>query len=608
MVGVFLVGGCAGAAPSASPPGQTTHARAPGSPGASSKTAAAASAAAVASPTASPQASQSAPTAGPRATLDTTPVACADMQPESTRVVTRDGTTYDLVVDEGGSGTCSILATNVHGVAAAHRRIRLDAAMSAALLRTVRGDADTLFVFLDGGGLATDAPSWYRLLVIGPEGIRADIATAWELEKSPAGTWYLRSQVLESDGSVRTTSLAALGQDGRPSKGWPYTVKGDLGWPIFAGDGTAYLAQSTADGHALVALSPAGALLRGWPAAIPGEVPRSWTGLRAPRIADDGSLYDAFATGVYWFGRDGKPKPGWPYVMPGGMSTSSWPFGIGGEPFGPLRTSDETTYLPVTVANVARQKILCLRADASACPGWPARLPDGWFPSWWPGQVALDAQGSLQLRLWSYPEGDLRRDVTIRRDGTQSARVIAGDTISGLAEAYGVSQAALLAANPHVTDPSLIHPGDMLVIPPFTCPALPVSLATLLDMTGSERLGCFGNTALTFRAYGRGVGFADGPCFGEPAWLNNVHSLRFIGERSGPMLRVVFAPGTRDPGPADDGVAYEITGRFDDPAAGSCTMHCDLGDGNAWDEPVAQEVLGCREQFVITDIVRLAGR
>ena len=44
-------------------------------------------------------------------------------------------------------------------------------------------------------------------------------------------------------------------------------------------------------------------------------------------------------------------------------------------------------------------------------------------------------------------------------------RVETGDTLSGIAGVYGVTPAALRAANPQVTDPSLIHPGDLLTIP-----------------------------------------------------------------------------------------------------------------------------------------------
>jgi LysM repeat protein len=44
-------------------------------------------------------------------------------------------------------------------------------------------------------------------------------------------------------------------------------------------------------------------------------------------------------------------------------------------------------------------------------------------------------------------------------------RVHVGDTLSEIADAYNVTLAALLAANPQVTDPSLIHRGELLTIP-----------------------------------------------------------------------------------------------------------------------------------------------
>jgi LysM repeat protein len=37
-----------------------------------------------------------------------------------------------------------------------------------------------------------------------------------------------------------------------------------------------------------------------------------------------------------------------------------------------------------------------------------------------------------------------------------------GDTMSGIADAHGISLAALVAANPQVTNPDIIHPGEVL--------------------------------------------------------------------------------------------------------------------------------------------------
>lgn len=47
----------------------------------------------------------------------------------------------------------------------------------------------------------------------------------------------------------------------------------------------------------------------------------------------------------------------------------------------------------------------------------------------------------------------------------QSYTVKAGDTISGIAQKYKVSQSALLKANPQIKDPNLIYSGQVLVIP-----------------------------------------------------------------------------------------------------------------------------------------------
>ena len=40
-----------------------------------------------------------------------------------------------------------------------------------------------------------------------------------------------------------------------------------------------------------------------------------------------------------------------------------------------------------------------------------------------------------------------------------------GDTLSGIAERFGVSLKALEAANPQIPDPNLIFPGQVIVIP-----------------------------------------------------------------------------------------------------------------------------------------------
>lgn len=43
--------------------------------------------------------------------------------------------------------------------------------------------------------------------------------------------------------------------------------------------------------------------------------------------------------------------------------------------------------------------------------------------------------------------------------------VAAGDTLSAIASRYGTSVAAITAANPQITNPNLIFPGQVLVLP-----------------------------------------------------------------------------------------------------------------------------------------------
>ena len=56
--------------------------------------------------------------------------------------------------------------------------------------------------------------------------------------------------------------------------------------------------------------------------------------------------------------------------------------------------------------------------------------------------------------------------------------VVSGDTMSGIAQRYGVSRDALIAANPHITDPNVLFPCDVLCVPcgkpgrvPSSCPS-----------------------------------------------------------------------------------------------------------------------------------------
>ncbi|MBO8129541.1 MAG: LysM peptidoglycan-binding domain-containing protein [Peptococcaceae bacterium] len=52
--------------------------------------------------------------------------------------------------------------------------------------------------------------------------------------------------------------------------------------------------------------------------------------------------------------------------------------------------------------------------------------------------------------------------------------VIPGDTMAIIAQRFGISEKQLIAVNPHITDPNILFPGDVLCVPgfrtPVTCP------------------------------------------------------------------------------------------------------------------------------------------
>ena len=56
------------------------------------------------------------------------------------------------------------------------------------------------------------------------------------------------------------------------------------------------------------------------------------------------------------------------------------------------------------------------------------------------------------------------------RAGYQRYTVVAGDTFAAIARRLNVSVDFLAAENPHIADPSLIYPGDVLCVPPVEQP------------------------------------------------------------------------------------------------------------------------------------------
>ncbi|NLC53348.1 MAG: LysM peptidoglycan-binding domain-containing protein [Firmicutes bacterium] len=62
--------------------------------------------------------------------------------------------------------------------------------------------------------------------------------------------------------------------------------------------------------------------------------------------------------------------------------------------------------------------------------------------------------------------------------------VVAGDTLFFIAQRFGVSLSALIAANPQITDPDLIFPGQVICVPLVTTPVPHCPGATYTVMQG----------------------------------------------------------------------------------------------------------------------------
>jgi LysM repeat protein len=305
-----------------------------------------------------------------------------------------------------------------------------------------------------------------------------------ELLMSPDGTLYGVNYDIHfnaSDWPVHSSRIAALDPDGRARPGWPYLTTDRTSRPVFGTDRTLYLALSAgpeedqAPGE-IIALGPDGRVKAGWPYLVPGSLPFAEPGPgpvvsvpQPPMVAPDGSVYGTFQFGIYRVRPDGRAVAGWPYVLPNGTGVATCCLGdIPGPPegsvFKPARTSDGSFYLPRNDGRYATGHVdmMCLLDDGTLCPGWPVKLPDGASVS----DFSVGEDGVVDVTLAGF-FGEFFDSVpiTIRPDGTLLHRVEVGETLSGLADAFGVTQAALMAANPQISDRSLIRTGAFVTIP-----------------------------------------------------------------------------------------------------------------------------------------------
>lgn len=326
-------------------------------------------------------------------------------------LVASDGTTYAFSqgVDANGHAQWSIVASKVRGMAGATWRQSLDACWGPRW-PWASGSDGTAYIaagYRERDGLDADR---LRLVALGPDGIVAvrDIPTGLRsLVAGPDGTVYsVTDEIDPADPmTVRGSSLAALDPRGEPMAGWPFTSVSPISDPAFEPDGTLYLGQSMPGKDRIVALGSDGRAKPGWPYIVPGELASKTTEAnlidvpRAPSIAPDASLYDAFNSGIYMVRPNGRVKAGWPYVMPPGMSLPSPPNDESPilSPFEPVLTADGRMYLPRRDRRQAttHDDLICLLENGTLCPGWPVKLPNGTTVD----QFYVDGQDMVQLSV-----------------------------------------------------------------------------------------------------------------------------------------------------------------------------------------------------------------
>ena len=145
------------------------------------------------------------------------------------------------------------------------------------------------------------------------------------------------------------------------------------------------------------------------------------------------------------------------------------------------------------------------------------------------------------------------------------------------------------------------------------CPEDPSDIEALAGMHSLERLACFGDRPLAFRAFVQAKGptvacdpaVIGGPCVAGPAWLAGVGGWTAEASAPGETGATTSGPAlTADPTgavrPSDlpDGRVVALEGSFDHPAAANCTAEATSQGQAAQTQPRAK--LWCRSRFVVT--------
>ncbi len=194
-----------------------------------------------------------------------------------------------------------------------------------------------------------------------------------------------------------------------------------------------------------------------------------------------------------------------------------------------------------------------------------------------------------------------------------------GETLSGIARDHGVTLPELLAANPQILDPDLIHVGDVLMIRPTPgiCADLMQRPSILASLDIAARVACFGATTLRFDAQlvvvNADIDYVpfEMPQLFQPAWLGDGSHPVFIADVGTTPDEVITLSGinglelrvsesTSIPKTFAGTMRVRVEGHFDDSASTECRPPSSVSDFPSIRDDDAIEQ--CLASFIVTSI------
>lgn len=160
-------------------------------------------------------------------------------------------------------------------------------------------------------------------------------------------------------------------------------------------------------------------------------------------------------------------------------------------------------------------------------------------------------------------------------------------------------------------DASIPDPLAVGIEHPASCPALPTTMAAVLDLSPTVAVGCFGDRTITARAWvldpGEGYGGTCGAF--EPVWIKEcvLPDYLLLADRPDGAIDPPILHAMRSPKTTGDKVGVgrwvRVQGHYDDAVSPSCRVAGDAGSiGLEPEPPTALMVSACRLVFVVTDI------